>query len=113
MKRTNLQAIRESIRHWMLDIVRPLKADNIIYSSIWASSGESVKCFNTDCAMCILLFTANWCTCCPLSITVGECAAEKSIYRKFRSKPNKETATDMVRALVCTYWAEKNGENDY
>ena len=106
----------------MLDIRKPLlNGDKIIKDNnnqfVWAISHNIVKCHDTDCALCIK-FDDGWCRGihnkqCPLLRVTGKgCSFRSSAYSKFYWNPNLKTATDMVRALVCTYWAERNGEND-
>lgn len=118
MKKENLQAIRKSIRHWMLDIRGPfLEGDQIIKGNFpdyndmqWVLSKMPVKRYDTDCSLCCLV--DNYCQSCSLFITTGGCKVFASTFRAFLDNPNFQTATDMVRDLVCTYWAERNGEND-
>ncbi len=112
---TKLQAIRESIKHWMLDIVRPLKTDEICLNTssgishsliVWRSNNKIVECYSDECALCV--FNENICFDCSLFLlTCRACGEDKaSTYMDFYRKPILITAKDMVRALVCTYWAE-------
>ena len=119
MKKDNLQAIRKSIKHWMLDIRRPfLKGDRIIKGNFpdyndmqWVLSKLAVKRYDVDCALCRLV--DDYCPCCSLwKTTGGGCKKHKSAFRAFLNNPNLQITTDIVRDLVCTYWAERNGEND-
>ena len=117
MKRTNLQAIRDSIRHWMLDIRRPLKnGDTILFLAdeeffVWSSSHKIVPCDGEDCDLCKINDRSD-CTGCPLEKNGMSCEKNNSPYNIFYNLPNLKSATGMVNALVNCYWAEVGGEND-
>lgn len=118
MKKDNLQAIRDSVRHWMLDIRRPfLKGDRIIKGNFpnyidmqWVLSKLAVKRYDVDCALCRLV--DDYCPSCSLLKITGGCKKHESAFRAFLDNPNLQTSTDIIRDLVCTYWAEMGGEGD-
>lgn len=117
---TELRAIRKSIKHWMLDIVRQLKEGDTIgclrastsemfngtVLLYWISNDKKVQCYASDCNLCILHEDCCWA--CSLERLVGEGCGNSSNtpYGKFYENPCLATAKDMVCTLVCTYWAE-------
>lgn len=120
MKKENLQATRKSIRHWMLDIRRPLMTgDQILFlgydysdkSFEWSSSQKRVPCGGESCDLC-KINNHHECNGCPLMENGTYCGDANSPYNTFYNNPNFNTATDMVRALVRAYWAEKERKND-
>ena len=116
MKRYKLQAIRKSIKHWMLDIVKPLKTDTIKICNtrffgevlVWSKTHEYVKVFPDKEPLCLLKKEMQYyCIDCPLYLTTKQtCHCLSGAYSKFRNNLTIFAAKDMVRALVCTYWAE-------
>ena len=115
MIKENLQAIRKSIKHWVLDIKRPLKKGNKILFlgyddgikvfewSYGELNNNRVPCCVGDCELCK---THDDCNNCPLTKNGMCCGDDDSLYNNFYNNPNLNTATDMVRALVHIYWVE-------
>lgn len=92
-----LKALRKSIKHWCVDIRRPLlNGDTIIGHSFWKNKKERVKMLSCDCELCRL--HAN-CRDCPL----GSCDYEKSPYVLFYDKLNIEASNWMIESLVECY----------
>lgn len=113
IKKENLQAIRKSINHWMLDIRRPLKDGAKIYRDdseclTWEDPVKHVPCCGDDCELCKIYD----CPDCPLKRNGINCEIYNSPYSLFYNNPNLETSNNMICALVCTYWAEMDSEND-
>lgn len=117
MKEENLWAIKKGIRHWMLDIRRPLMNGDKILSLgnlgcfIWDSSKILVPCDGNHCDLCKINSYPD-CKGCALEKNGMSCGKVGSPYNIFYLNPNLETANNMICALVCTYWAEMDGEND-
>lgn len=108
---TNLQAIRASIKHWIMDIKRPLKTDEI-YDNCgelwWTEAGTIVKCNEGFCALCKL--NHSRCVFCALVKWVGWCGDKDSLYNRFYDAPCTETAESMIQGLVLAYKME-NGKS--
>lgn len=104
-KKQKLKATRQSIRHWMLDIRKPLKVGKIIikmdYYHIWAQEQTSVLCDGEACALCQLY---HGCGECLLGANGIKCENDNSPYNTFYEEPNLVNATKMVNALVAVYW---------
>ena len=100
-----------------MDIRRPLmNGDKILFLEgedcfIWNSSKILVPCDVESCDLC-KMNTHLACKGCPLIENGMGCANRNSPYNAFYNNPNLKTATDMVHALVRTYWSERNGENN-
>lgn len=113
-KKENLKAIRGCIKHWMLNIRRPIKRGvgietipSRVWPSdqlIWAKNKQLLKISSENCQLCWLYNPK--CDDCPLSQVTGyACPNEHSPYNNFITNPGIITANDMVRALIYTYWA--------
>lgn len=112
-KKDELKAIRQSIKHWCIDIRRPLlKGDKIVTTSTqtllqfpslkWEKSGDPVILGSTSCALCKLM---GQCGLCPLYITTKKiCNEPKSLYRIFHKCYDISAANTMISALIQTYW---------
>jgi hypothetical protein len=104
-----VKAIRDSIKHWEEDMLKPLKAGKTIVLAWcggrpyrlkphWACkddklSMELVKCYGEDCALCHI-YQTDYCMDCPL----GNCGSG-SPYSRFRLNPCIDTAEAMIKAL--------------
>jgi hypothetical protein len=122
-KNDALTALRASIQHWQMDIIKPFKQNNTIeyvysyqkkhFAYIWKKHDpyhknnhyqNYLKIEQWHCALCSLY--APFCQFCPLQkITGNACVYHKSIYTQFINELNLKTAKDMVNALICAYWA--------
>jgi len=132
-KNEKLENIRKSIKHWMLDIVRPLKKGDRIIRIIndwenrftaglkWEATGKKTPTGSLHCSLCVAYLNDldclidyldeinDYATCglCPLSQLTGLCCGEeRSAYNIFYYDPTLANAKNMVCDLVCTYWAE-------
>ena len=102
-KSKDLELLRESIKHWCLDIRRPLlRGDEVIGDFEWKIDGSKVKMFSDDCALCVEY--DGMCRSCPLNIIGEKCLSENSAYLKFYYNLNIESANNMIAVLVKDYW---------
>lgn len=99
--------IRKSIKHWCLDIRKPmLNGDSIDkgdwHISTWAVSGGDVKSGGDYCELCAN-YSDDLCRKCPLYLIGENCAKQESAYSKFRDKPDIKTVNDMIAVLIKCY----------
>lgn len=118
-KKENLKAIRGCIKHWMIDICRPIKRGvdvETIHSIVWyqdglawtGQDGQLLKIGSRHCQLCQL--HGDNCNDCPLrTVTDCACGNRYSAYNNFITSPGLVTANDIVRTLVYTYWAVMEG----
>lgn len=91
------KALRKSIKHWCVDIRRPLiNGDVIIGHSFWKNKKEEVKMYSDNCELCRVY---DKCRYCPL----GSCTHPDSPYELFYAKLNQEAASQMIESLVKCY----------
>lgn len=106
---TTLQAIRKSVKHWVIDIYWPLLKGDYIYKEynvdenvddlIWSNTEKLVPIFTNDCALCVLCVS---CRRCPL-----RSCNDESPYGRFIANPCLKTAKGMINKLVEVYWIEE------
>lgn len=102
-KSKDLELLRESIKHWCLDIRRPLlKGGEITDMFEWAIKGGTVEMFSENCALCQEYGLA--CAGCPLHETNNTCSDKGSAYREFYKNTDIKSANNMIADLVKTYW---------
>lgn len=110
-KSKDLKLLRKSIKHWCLDIKRPLlNGDEISDTLSWKSDNSDVKMFSTDCALCMEY--SPTCTLCPLNIIGEKCTSENGAYVDFYWNSGMESANNMIKSLVRAYRATISEEND-
>ncbi|MFX0197301.1 MAG: hypothetical protein ACFFCW_14350 [Candidatus Hodarchaeota archaeon] len=122
------KALRNSIKHWMIDIVRPLKRGYRInwYDMKWIHKDEEVKNGATHCALCReyphcysedalfneIGFESDFDLAkyieleyvCPLYLTQkGQCGNDNTVWEEFNISPCLETAEAMVDKLIECY----------
>ena len=103
-KSKDLELLRKSIKHWCLDIRRPLlNGDKITRAFYWISNYDVVKMFSNSCALCSEY--DMMCTSCPLDIIGEKCTDNNSAYLKFYCNLNIESANNMITVLVKAYRA--------
>ena len=98
-----IQAIQDSIEHWKKDILKPLQDGEKIdmkTGTLYWENGHKVKCYDTDCSLCILVH--NDCYKCPLTEYGCHTEVENSPYKQFIFNPCLETAQNMVMVLQDT-----------
>jgi len=106
-----LKAIRESIKHWVIDIRKPLKEGRetmrLKFGRIgWADTKEQLKIYSVDCSLCQLYYDGV-CEGCPLYDIEGECGIRNTPYNRFYINPTLEKANGMIKALIKAYKYEK------
>jgi len=113
MGMTTLQAIRKSIRHWVIDIKLPLlrggkvKSDSFSGDFTWNNTEKLLPIGVRECALCSLFFNQS-CRPCPLQREgYGCCDWSGSPYKNFTDKPCLKTANAMIDALIKVYRIEK------
>ena len=100
------QATRESIKHWMKDIIQPLrKGDTILritdeYGGGTLEGEASNKLVLFFSISCPLFPTFADCSDCPIKI---DCNDPGSPWLEFYTNPNLENANQMVKLLVQVY----------
>jgi hypothetical protein len=108
MDKKTIQAIKDSIKHWEVDILKPLREGKKIGGSLivrWLRKDGSlgkkeVKCSTADCALCKLFYHPYTdCDRCPLNIIDNDCCDSGSSYLAFRDNPNIKTAEAMINTL--------------
>lgn len=110
-KNKDLELLRKSIKHWCLDIRRPLlNGDKITRAFYWNSNYDDVKMFNNSCALCVEY--RRMCNSCPLNIIGEKCCSENSAYLKFYCNLNIESADNMITVLVTAYWVAMSEKRD-
>lgn len=114
-EKNDLVATRECIKHWVLDILRPLRKDKTIKrgsikdpglgatSLFWEETERKVPIAVGDCALCKIYYRDS-CRGCPLYLATGwKCSEHRSAYIQFRVRPTVNNAKKMVSDLVDTY----------
>ena len=110
-KSKDLELLRKSIKHWCLDIRRPLiKGGEITGAFFWRGNCDSVKMFSTDCALCMEY--SPTCNFCPLNMIGEKCCSANSAYLKFYCNLNIESADNMITVLVTAYWIAMSEEKE-
>jgi hypothetical protein len=112
MNKETIKAIKDSIEHWEVDILKPLKEGERIHrltvgifkttKLYWLAkdgirSKGMVSCCSEDCALCKIYFgeyRGDDCGDCPL----GSCE-RGSVYSVFYNDPTIETAEAMINTL--------------
>ena len=109
-----LHAIRRSIKHWCLDVKRPLMKGRVAESKNgvrveWKDSGKSLKVGARYCALCKLFFMwSAFCSGCPITQYHIRCTTSHSPYELFFESPTLEHANFMIDALVSVYHSYLN-----
>lgn len=121
MEDFRLRLIKESIKHWCYDILKPLndgKVIIIVYNDAlsfyfkWKETDTVVKCYETHCPLCVYYISnKNNYEKCPLYIEqdficCGE--ADHLAWNKFNNNPCRKTAIGMIRKLAYVYHRVKN-----
>ena len=110
-KNKDLELLRKSIKHWCLDIRRPLlKGGEITGRFYWKGNYDDVKMFNNSCALCMEY--NGMCASCPLDIIGEKCSGKDSAYLKFYCNLNIESANNMITILVKAYRVTMSKENN-
>lgn len=108
-KNKDLKLLRKSIKHWCLDIRRPLlKGDEVLGNLKWKIDGGDVEMFSDSCALCQEY--SPTCTPCPLCRTNNACNIRNSMYLKFYNNANIESANNMIAALLNAYMVTMSEE---
>ena len=104
------EAIRESIRHWEVDIIQPLKEGRVIgnMTMSWTDTQEQVPCTSKDCPLCdVYLDEDNLdedlqeCEHCPYFKHYGYvCDDPQGHWTAFNDNPNLKNAEGMKLALL-------------
>ena len=104
------EAIRESIRHWEVDIIQPLKEGRVIgnMSLSWTDTQDPVLCTSKYCPLCdVYLDEDNLdedlqeCEHCPYLKHYGYvCDDPQGHWRAFKDNPNLKNAEGMKLALL-------------
>ena len=102
-KSKDLELLRKSIKHWCLDIRRPLlKSGEITGAFFWKGNYDVAKMFSNNCALCVKY--SPTCNFCPLNIIGEKCCSKNSAYLEFHYNLNIESANNMIAVLVKAYW---------
>ena len=110
-KSKDLELLRKSIKHWCLDIRRPLlKGDEITDAFKWKIDGGKVKMLSDSCALCVEYIPM--CACCPLNAINEGCRGGDSPYSEFYYNVDIKSANNMILTLVGAYWATMQEEYD-
>ena len=102
------EAIRESIRHWEVDIIQPLKEGRVIgihfVNLVWMDTQEQVPCLSKDCPLCDAYLdysSMKKCKHCPYFKHYGYlCDHHLGHWRAFKDDPNLKNAEEMKLALI-------------
>ena len=119
---TELQALRLSIRKWVVRVWRPLRRGREIRRHTdglyWADTHEKVPCYADTCPLC----AECWDMCkrwkrgkvdkiaaykiCPLFMfQMSPCdGSTKTAWLRFIKEPTADNAKEMIQTLVDTYW---------
>ena len=108
-KSKDLELLRKSIKHWCLDIRRPLlNGGEITGSFYWKGNYNKVKMFSADCALCMEY--SPTCNYCPLNVIGEKCTSKDSAWLEFNCNLNIESANNMISVLVKAYWIAMSDE---
>lgn len=105
-----LKAIRKSIRHWQIDIIRRLMCGDKITKKggLRWNDGSLIRIGYMHCALCMSMLS---CISCPMRFVDNVCSSEDSAYMNFSKKPILENAIVMIESLKKAYrFCEKNND---
>ena len=114
-KKEELKAIRKCIKHWCVNIRRPLlNGDFIIrdYNNLlfWSNT-ESVKLGISYCQIC-LLFKVKCSKCTIKRITAIPCVDDRSAFAKFEDDFSLQSCNKLISTLIAIYWTVINNEEE-
>ena len=109
-----VQAVKESIKHWEEDIIQPLRKGRVIthhsWSLVWADNLKRVPYTSKDCPLCDAYLdkevsdeedSEECCEHCPYYQHYAfTCDAHSGYWTKFRNDPSLENAEEMKSALL-------------
>lgn len=104
MTQVIIKAIKDSIKHWEDDIVKPLKEGRKIKHGstlIWQDTQEPIPCFTSHCPLCHAV--GFGCSLCPLV----HCGLPGYPWYTFIHNPRLKTAQAMVDKLKSLLPKEK------
>lgn len=98
-----IKAVKDSIKHWQRDILKPLQDGNKIDSyHHWVKGEKPVMFHGSDCALCDLRRQrkSNSCESCSYFEKYGyACSAPNGTWYKFYMNSNLRTCKAMIKAL--------------
>ena len=104
LNREQKTGLRQSIKHWELDIVQWLLGGYVLKkkeNGIFWCDGTQLMVGTEECALCDLYYfpdVCDPCIGCPLA-DEQFCGDPQSAYKRFLQKPNLENATYMVNVM--------------
>ncbi len=103
MSREEIGEIKDSIKHWQRDILKPLqKGRKTMYKKggyflRWKDTLQVVPVYGDYCPLCE--YTKECCSICPLAIKDLGCNDAGSPWRKFINRHTVQNAQKMIDAL--------------